>query len=122
MTHSVGDGIIVAALAAALIAYLYFKNKAQLRRLELIHQERLAAMDKGIPLPELAIDVPKSGSDRRAVLIHAIVWSAFRTGAMIVLYVVLPPRIHGFWVAPLPLTFLGIGLMLYYFLTREHAG
>src|SRR5215475_2350918 len=46
--HSIGDGIIVAAIVAAFVAYFYLKNKTRLRRLEVIHQERLAAMDKGI--------------------------------------------------------------------------
>ena len=58
MGHSIGDGLIVVALAAIAIAYLYFKHRERQRRLEVIHQERVAAMDKGIPLPELAIDPP----------------------------------------------------------------
>ena len=121
MGHSIGDGIIVAAVAAAFIAYYFFKHKTRVRRLELIHQERLAAMDKGIPLPELPIDPPAAGSstDPHAVLIHAIVWLAFSVGGMIVLYFLLSQERRQFWVAPLPLTFLGIGLMLYYVLTRD---
>ena len=59
MGHSAGDAIIVAAIAAAIVAYLYFKHVERRRRLEIIHQERLAAMEKGIPLPELPIDPPK---------------------------------------------------------------
>ena len=47
MGHSLGDGIIVAALAGALVAYLYFKHVERQRRLEIVHQERLAAMEKG---------------------------------------------------------------------------
>lgn len=124
MDHSIGDGIIVASLSAAFIAYYYFRHKEKLRRLELIHQERLAAMDKGIPLPELPIDPPareSSATDPHAVLMHGIVWLALSIGGMIVLYLNLAADVHGFWVAPLPLTFLGIGLMLYYVLTRELA-
>ena len=54
-----GDGLIVASLAAAFVAYCYFKHVERRRRLELVHQERLAAMDKGIPLPELPLDPPR---------------------------------------------------------------
>lgn len=61
MGHSIGDGIIVVAVAAALMAWLYFKHMEGRRRLEVIHQERLAAMDKGIPLPELPLDPPRPG-------------------------------------------------------------
>ena len=121
MGHSIGDGIVVAAVAAVVIAYLYFKHIARVRRLELINQERLAAMDKGIPLPELPLDSPAPPPNPHAVLIHAIVWQAFSAGGMIVLYFLLAPERHGFWIVPLPLTFLGIGLMLYYFLTRDRA-
>src|SRR5262245_24689326 len=119
--HSIGDGIIVAAVMAAFIAYFYFKNKTRLRRLEVIHQERLAAMDKGIPLPELPIDPPEPSSSSAAkVLMHGIVWLAFSLGGMIVLYLILPSELHKLWVTPLPLTFLGIGLALYYvLLSRE---
>ena len=66
--HSIGDGIIVAALAGAFIAYLYFKHLDRQRRLEIIHAERLAAMDKGIPLPELPLDpvkLPRPPDPRR---------------------------------------------------------
>jgi len=38
---------------AAFIGYRYLKHREGQRRLELIHAERLAAMDKGIPLPVL---------------------------------------------------------------------
>ena len=55
----------VVALAAIAIAYLYFKHRERQRRLEVIHQERVAAMDKGIPLPELAIDPPSVTCRRR---------------------------------------------------------
>jgi hypothetical protein len=51
MGHTIGDGIIVVALAAALVAYLYFKHAERHHRLQLVHQERQFAMEKGLPLP-----------------------------------------------------------------------
>ena len=94
MGHTVGDGIIVAALAAAFVAYLYFKHIERQRRLEIVHQERLAAMEKGIPLPELPLDPPKvpKPPDPRAPLIHGIVWSALGGGAMLALRLIGPRR------------------------------
>ena len=87
MGHSIGDGIIVAALAAAFVAYLYFRHIERQRRLEIVHQERLAAMEKGIPLPELPLDPPNvpKPPDPRAPLIHGIVWLALGFGAMLAL-------------------------------------
>ena len=121
MGHTLGDGIIVAALAAAFVAYLHFRHTERLRRLEIVHQERLAAMEKGIPLPELPLDPPRvpKPQDPRAPLIHGIVWLALGGGAMLALR--LWPNRPALWPLPLPIVFLGIGLMLYYALASERA-
>lgn len=117
MGHSIGDGIIVVALAAIAIAYLYFKHRERLRRLEVIHQERVAAMDKDIPLPELPIDPPRvpKASDPRDTLIHGLVWTTLGVGAMATLSLVGPiGDLPVLWPFPLPLALLGVGLILYY--------
>ncbi len=124
MGHTVGDGIIVAALAAAFVAYLYFRHIERQRRLEIVHQERLAAMEKGVPLPELPLDPPKvpTPRDPRAPLIHGIVWSALGGGAMLALGLIgRRPDDPALWPLPLPMVLLGIGLMLYYALASERA-
>lgn len=121
MGHSLGDGIIVAALAAALVAYLYFRHVERRRRLEIIHEERLAAMEKGIPLPELPLDPQRyrKPPDPRAPLIHGIVWTALGGGAMVALRVAVSSNGPVLWPLPLPLVLLGVGLMLYYVLASE---
>jgi len=124
MGHTVGDGIIVAALAAAVVAYLYFKHLERQRRLEIVHQERLVAMEKGIPLPELPLDpiTVRAPPDPRAPLIHGIVWSALGGGAMLSLRLIESrPGAPVLWPLPLPLALLGIGLMLYYGLASTRA-
>jgi hypothetical protein len=122
MGHTVGDGIIVVALAAALVAYLYFRHVERQRRIDVVHQERLAAMEKGIPLPELPLDPPKvqTPPDPRDTLIHGIVWLALGGGAMLTLRLIGPlPDAPVLWPLPLPLALLGIGLILYYALVSE---
>jgi len=124
MGHSLGDGVIVAALAAALVAYLYLRHVERRRRLEIIHEERLAAMDKGIPLPELPLDPQKirKPPDPRAPLLHGIVWTTLGTGGMLALRLITPPQTpRVLWPLPLPLVLLGIGLMLFYALASERA-
>ncbi|HXU29928.1 MAG TPA: hypothetical protein VN851_05055 [Thermoanaerobaculia bacterium] len=122
MGHSLGDGIIVAALAAVFGAYFYFKHIGRQRRLEIVHQERLAALEKGIPLPELPLDPPKvpKPPDPQAPLLHGIVWTALGGGGMLALGL-FGARMndHALWPLPLPLLFLGIGLMLYYALASD---
>ena len=124
MGHTVGDGVIVAALAAAFVAYLYFRHIERQRRLEIVHQERLAAMEKGIPLPEFPLDPRKvpTPPDPRAVLIHGIAWTALGGGGMLALRLI-AAQLDGqaVWPLPLPLAFLGIGLILYYALASERA-
>ncbi len=120
MGHTVGDGIVVASLAAALVAYLYFRHMARRHRLELLHQERLVAIEKGIPLPELPLD-PSSAprmSDPRTPLIHGIVWTALGGGAMLTL-ALLRPLPNGLWPLPIPMVSLGVGLILYYALVSR---
>jgi Domain of unknown function (DUF6249) len=122
MGHSLGDGIIVAALAAAFVAYLYFKHRERQSRLEVIHQERLAAMEKGIPLPELPLDPTRVSKppDPRAPLIHGLVWSALGGGAMLTLWLIGPQlSSRVLWPLPLPIALLGVGLILYYVLAVD---
>jgi hypothetical protein len=124
MPHSVGDGLIVASLAMALVAYLYFKHAERRQRLEIVHQERLAAMDKGIPLPELPLDPPRvpKPADPRAPLLHGMVWLALGGGAILTLRLI-GPSLDGMalWPLPLPLVVLGLGLILYYTLASDRA-
>ena len=54
--HSIGDALIVVALVAGFIGYLYIKSLEKRRRLETIHAERVIAMEKGIPLPDLPLE------------------------------------------------------------------
>ena len=124
MGHSLGDGIIVIAIAAAIVAYLYFKHLARQQRLEIIHKERLVAMEKDIPLPELPLDpisVP-TPRDPREPLLHGIAWTALGGGAMLALLLVGPTANDVvLWPWPLPLLLLGIGLILYYALASDRS-
>jgi Domain of unknown function (DUF6249) len=123
MGHSLGDALIVVAVAGVFVAYLYFRHVERRRRLEIVHQERLAAMEKGIPLPELPLEPAgmRKPPDPRAPLLHGIVWAALGFGAMAALVMMraVPNGLAPFWPLPLPLLFLGVGLMLYYALASN---
>jgi hypothetical protein len=123
MGHSIGDGIIVVALSAAFLGYLYLKHLEKQRRLEVVHAERLVAMDKGIPLPELPIDPPAvtlgKPPDHHVPLILGIVLAAFGGGSMIALGLLSGER--NYWSLPLPVALIGVGLMLYYLLSSDRS-
>lgn len=118
MTHSVGDGIIVAALAAAIFGFAYLKHRERQRRLEIIHQERLVAMDKGIPLPELPLDPPavQGLSDPPVLPILGVILLTLGTGAIVMLRLLPTVEQRSYWAMPLPLALMGFGLLLYNFL------
>jgi hypothetical protein len=122
MGYTVGDGMVVLALAAGVVGYVYVKHQSRRKRLEIIHQERLVAMEKGIPLPEFPLESTPSprGIDPTGVLpILGIVLFSLSVGTMIVLYRTLEAEVHGFWVSPLPFAFLGVGLLAFHFLKRD---
>src|SRR5690242_6782397 len=110
MSYSIGDGMVSLALAGGIVGYLYVRYLSRQRRLDIIHQERMAAMEKGIPLPELPLDPTtiKRPGDAHVLPILGIVLSTLSLGAMIVLYFNLTGGNHIFWISPLPFAFLGI--------------
>lgn len=123
MEHTIADALIVAALIAGVLGFLYLKRREKQWRLDLLHAERLAAMDKGIPLPELPIDPParawRRPPDPKAPLAIGIVLTAFGAGAMLMLAIVAQGQ--KLWAVPLPIALMGLGLILFYRLTVEPA-
>ncbi len=112
---NIGGGIAILAVMAWLTAYEYLKRRGWERRMEIMHAERLTAMEKGIPLPELPIDPPLPPTDPRVPLVVGVVLTTFGGGAMISLAILAVGK--NYWAAPLPVTLVGVGLMLYYFLS-----
>ncbi len=121
MSCTIGDGMVAFALAGSIVGYLYMKHQSRQKRIEIIHLERMAAMEKGIPQPEFPLDpVPERRPPDPAVLpILGTALFSLSVGTMILLAMIRDATSHGFWVAPLPFTFLGVGLIAFHFLKRE---
>ena len=121
--YTIADALIVIALIAGFLGYLYLKEREKQRRLDIIHAERLAAIDKGIPLPEVPIDPPPSAwrrpPDPKVPLAIGIVLTAFGVGAMAMLAIVAQGQ--PFWAVPLPVVMMGLGLILFYRLSVPSA-
>lgn len=116
MSYTIGDGLVSIALAGGIVGYLYITHRTRQQRLDIIHQERLIAMEKGIPLPEFPLEPEKKEPDPTVLPIMGVVFVTLSIGAMVVLYLNLPAPTHSLWVAPLPLAFLGAGLAAFHFL------
>ena len=119
MSATIGDGLASLALAGGIVGYLYVTHRSRQKRIEIIHQERMAAMEKGIPLPEFPLEPPREHRppDQRVLPILGMVLFTLSVGTMIVLGM-LSAQSHG-WVAPLPFAFLGMGLLAYHFLQAK---
>jgi hypothetical protein len=118
--HTEGDAMIVAAIAAVFVAWMYFRHVERQRRLDIVHNERLVAMDKGIPLPELPLEPAgvRRPPDPRAPLLHGIAWTALGFGGVAALRL-FPNSLGDAWPLALPLAFLGVGLLIYYALANR---
>lgn len=121
MSYTVGDGAVVLALAAGFVGYVYVKQQSRRKRLEIIHEERMVAMEKGIPLPEFPLEPEHTAHapDPNVIPILGTVLLSLSLGAMIMLHHILGSTRHGFWVSPLPFAFLGVGLLAFHFLKRD---
>jgi hypothetical protein len=71
-------------------------------------------------LPEFPIEQPRPGTDPDNVIpILGTVLLSLSVGTMIVLSLMLQGEEHGFWVAPLPFAFLGVGFLAFHFLGKR---
>ena len=123
MSNTIGDGMTALALAVGILGYIYITHRSRQKRMEIIHQERMAAMEKGIPLPEFPSLEPARERHQpdpdNVIPILGTVLFTLSLGAMIMLYLNLPAASRGDWVFPLPLAFLGVGLIAFHFLKGE---
>ena len=122
MSYTIGDGMVMFALSGGIVGYLYMRYSSRQKRMEIIHQERMAAMEKGIPLPELPMELrepERRPPDPFVLPILGIVLFTLAIGTMIVLFLLRPGVSTALWVTPLPFAFLGAGLLAFNFLKGE---
>jgi hypothetical protein len=111
----------ILAWAVIILAAFHLRAKRRERRLEMLHKERMAAIEKGVPLPEL------NGEDRHVRVnpkwplgVGAIL---MMIGIGIVAALIISPDQHlqPMWSMGLIWVFAGIGFMAYHELTKERA-
>jgi len=113
-----------------LILIWHLKGRRRERRMEMIHKERMMAMEKGIPLPELPdfAEPPVRSAIAEAVgpirinprwpLGLGAVFVMVGAGISLALWLTTEQDPHNAWPVGLVAVFFGIGLALHYFLTR----
>ena len=125
----------VFGFAAVLLIGWHLRNKRRLEKLNIIHEERMKAMEKGIPLPEFPEISDKEGSAiiSRALAsnIEARPWNPrwpLGAGALLIMAgigISVAMRLsewelhNELWAFGLVGVFLGLGMFLFYGLTRS---
>jgi hypothetical protein len=112
------------AVAAIFIAIGYFQHVEKMQKLDNLHRERLKAIEKGLPPPEMPTEpspwaMPPSKPQPNAALLTGIILTGVSLGAMAILFMTLPEPAHNFWILPLPVLLVGFGLMLFHFLRQD---
>jgi len=120
----------VFACAVVLIIIWHLKSKRRLEKMTLVHQERMKAIEKGVPLPEFPelseeakmqqfdkIFTPPKLNPRWPLGLGAVVIMS-GLGYTVAMLLSSDPEASKIWSMGLIGIFLGFGLILYYFLTR----
>ena len=119
------------AFGWALIFYLFHreKTKRRLHVFDLIHKERMQAIEKGLPYPELppyAIEDEESDPHRhwkpvspRRVAGFGVVIILGGAGALTALLISQDKYLQSLWSMGLIPIFLGVGLLLYAWINRN---
>lgn len=124
-------GLGFATLAAVFFLIIRRQNIDKYRvRLEMIQKERLVAMEKGIPMPELPdYDNGHPGAHFLRGLFHprwalglGLILISGGIGTTLALHASPDPELHVMWSMGLVPAFLGVGFVLHYLVTRKNVG
>jgi hypothetical protein len=123
--------LIVGLVFVFIMTFLILVNRFQKRERELIHAERMAAIEKGLPLPEGAFSAPNSGDAKAADEIAAlqealkpVPGNSFKSGIALLLlgtgliaaFLLAQPG-WGHWAWGLVLALLGAADLIYWFVS-----
>jgi hypothetical protein len=82
----------VALVIVAVIAYLGFREWLRHQRRALIHQERLAAVEKGVEVPPLESEVHRRAWNvQRILLLAGLIWISLGVAAYVTLSALIAP-------------------------------
>lgn len=116
-----------------LILIWHLKGQRRQKRLEMVHQERMLALEKGIPLPDLPDFAEPPARSLLADLTASIrinprwplglgaIFILAGAGVSLALWLAQVPEPHQAWPSGLVGVFFGLGLFAHYYLTRPSA-
>jgi hypothetical protein len=116
-----------AIMVVAAIAYLGFREWLRLQRRALIHRERLAAVEKGVELPPLELEVQRRAWNiQRILLLAGLIWVSLGVAAFVTLSALLASRANDKleipagiqWIALAPVA-IGLSHLVVYFVGKK---
>jgi hypothetical protein len=120
----------VALVIVAVIAYLGFRGWLRHQRRALIHQERLAAIEKGVDVPSLEHEAyRRAWNVQRILLLGGLIWISLGVTAYVTLSAVIaspanarleiPPGIQWLGLAPAA---IGLSHLIVYLVGKRNEG
>ena len=74
------------AIVIAVVCYIGFRFAMQISKRNMVHRERMAAIEKGIELPPMDAEVKRNGlTVQRILLLAGLVWLSLGIGAFVTL-------------------------------------
>lgn len=135
-----GFVVLVLGVIGASVARRHLREAKQLRLRQIVHEERLKAMEHNVPLPEVDAAVlggmfdetalPDAGSRRGGVAL-AILWVRVLAlclglasffgglGAAVGMRAIKDPEFSNYWAAGLIPASIGLGLLIFYVMSRS---
>jgi len=103
--------IEIAAVAIALIAFAAYREWLRHQKRALIHRERMAAIEKGIELPQLELEQKRSSWNvQRTLLLAGLIWLSVGIGAFVTLSVVIASPANAKLDVPPGVQWIGLGV------------
>ena len=100
----------IAAVAIALVAYAAYREWLRHQRRTLIHQERLAAIEKGAALPPLEQEQRcRSWNVQRTLLLAGLIWLSVGVCAYVTLSVIIASPANAKLEVPPGIQWVGLG-------------
>lgn len=121
--------VALGAIAVIAVVAMNYANGSSRR--QLLHKERMAALEKGVPLPEdMLVEAeaePSPRSSSRSTALQGTIWTALGLGMLVASRFARGGELAGelqqflvflaMWA--IPATFVGVGLLIFAFFTRE---
>jgi hypothetical protein len=100
----------ITAVVIALIAYFGLREWLRHKRRTLIHQERLAAIEKGVALPPLEQETKRNAWNvQRTLLLAGLIWTSLGVCAYVTLRAVIASPTNASLEIPLGIQWIGLG-------------